>query len=172
MLGEWVVNLIIKLNFKQPDYYLFKDVLLSTENGTTQIDHVLFSRFGIFVIETKNMKGWIFGEENQTKWTQQIYKHKSYFQNPVYQNFKHKRALESVLNADASTVKSIVVFIGGATFKNQMPSNVVYGSGLKKFIKSFTKECFTASEMTDLIAQLTEGKLSSNLKNKHAHVSM
>jgi len=50
------------LNFKQPDYCLFKDELIPIDKGTTQIDHVLVSRFGIFVIETKNMKGWIFGK--------------------------------------------------------------------------------------------------------------
>lgn len=138
-LGEWIVNVILQLSFKQPDYYLFKDVLLPTDKGTTQIDHILLSRYGIFVIETKNMKGWIFGKENHPKWTQQIYKHKFYFQNPTYQNFKHKRALESVLDLDGANVKSIVVFVGDAKFKTKMPTYVIYSSGLRRFIKTFTK---------------------------------
>jgi predicted RNA-binding Zn-ribbon protein involved in translation (DUF1610 family) len=170
VLGEWLVNLIIKLSFKQPDYYLFKDVLLPTAKGTTQIDHVLVSRFGIFVIETKNMKGWIFGKENQAKWLQQIYKHKAYFQNPVHQNFKHKRALEAVLEVDAGSVKSIIVFVGDAIFKTPMPSNVIYSSGLRKYTKSYSKECFTEAEMAGLISQLSTGKLASSFKNKHEHV--
>lgn len=170
VLGEWFVNLIIKLSFKQPDYYLFKDVLLPTDKGTTQIDHVLVSRFGIFVIETKNMKGWIFGKENQAKWTQQIYKHKSYFQNPVHQNFKHKRALEAVLDVAPASVKSIVVFVGDAKFKTQMPSNVVYSFGLKKYIRSFSSQCFTGTEMTNLIETLSAEKLASNFKSRRDHV--
>ena len=170
LFGEWLVNLIIKLNFKQPDYYLFKDVLLPIDKGTTQIDHVLVSRFGIFVIETKNMKGWIFGKENQAKWLQQVYKHKSYFQNPVHQNFKHKRALEAVLDVSPASVKSIVVFVGDAKFKTQMPSNVVYSFGLKKYIRSFSSQCFTGTEMTDLIEALSAEKLASNFKSRRDHV--
>lgn len=170
LFGEWLVNLIIKLNFKQPDYYLFKDVLLPIDKGTTQIDHVLVSRFGIFVIETKNMKGWIFGKENQAKWLQQIYKHKSYFQNPVHQNFKHKRALETVLDVAPASVKSIVVFVGDAKLKTQMPSNVVYSFGLKKYIRSFSSQCFTETEMTDLIEALSAEKLASNFKSRRDHV--
>ena len=81
VVGEWFVNLIIKFNFKEPSYFLFKNVLLPTQDGTTQLDHILVSKYGVFVIETKNMKGWIFGSEKQAKWTQQIYKHKSSFQN-------------------------------------------------------------------------------------------
>lgn len=170
ILGEWIVNLIIKLNFKQPDYYLFKDVLLPTDKGTTQIDHVLVSRFSIFVIETKNMKGWIFGKENQAKWLQQIYKHKSYFQNPAHQNFKHKRALEAVLDVAPASVKSVVVFVGDAKFKTQMPNNVVYSFGLKKYIRSFSSQCFTETEMANLIETLSAEKLASNFKSKRDHV--
>jgi restriction system protein len=169
-LGEWIVNVILQLSFKQPDYYLFKDVLLPTDKGTTQIDHILLSRYGIFVIETKNMKGWIFGKENQPKWTQQIYKHKFYFQNPTYQNFKHKRALESVLDLDGANVKSIVVFVGDAKFKTKMPTHVIHSSGLRRYIKTFTKERFSDTEMDGLKCQLSAGKLASSFKNKYEHV--
>ncbi len=52
----------------------------------TQLDHVVVSRFGVFVIETKNYRGWIFGSEKQPQWTQQIYRQKNRFQNPLHQN--------------------------------------------------------------------------------------
>ena len=170
VLGEWAVNLTIKLNFKQPNYYLFKDVLLPTDTGTTQIDHVLLSRFGIFVIETKNMKGWIFGKENQAKWTQQIYKHKSQFQNPIHQNLKHKRALERVLDVDSARVESVIVFVGEAKFKTQMPRNVIYRSGLSRYIRAYSEECFTEAEFNNLISLLSDEKLISNFNNKRKHV--
>lgn len=171
MFGEWIVNFIIKSNFKQPDYFLFKNVLLMTEDGTTQVDHILLSRFGIFVIETKNMKGWIFGKENQPNWTQQIYKHKSSFQNPVYQNFKHKRVVESILNVDADKVKSIVVFTGEAKFKTRMPLNVIYSNKLREYIQAFTQEYFTNTDIKDLVTQLKKGRLASSVKNKIDHIN-
>jgi hypothetical protein len=45
------------------------------------------SRYGVFVIETKNMKGWIFGDPQQKTWTQKIYRHTTKFQNPLLQNY-------------------------------------------------------------------------------------
>ena len=44
-------------------YVDINNITLPAANGTTQIDHVIVSRFGIFVVETKNMSGWIFGDE-------------------------------------------------------------------------------------------------------------
>lgn len=47
----------------QEHYRVFNDIMLQTKRGTTQIDHIVVSIYGIFVIETKNYKGWITGSE-------------------------------------------------------------------------------------------------------------
>jgi len=65
VMGEWMVNLLIKIFLNKKQYHLIKNVTLPTTDGTTQIDHIIVSRYGIFVVETKNMKGWIFGSEKQ-----------------------------------------------------------------------------------------------------------
>ncbi len=59
--GEFLVNTAARLFLPEDEYHLIKDVTLPTREGTTQIDHIVVSRYGVFVIETKNMKGWIFG---------------------------------------------------------------------------------------------------------------
>ena len=104
--------------------------MLPTEDGSTQIDHIIVSQYGIFVVETKNMKGWIFGGEHQKMWTQSIFKHKSKFQNPLHQNYKHIKTLERVLNIESDKLFSVIVFVGDATFKAQMPANVNYLRGI------------------------------------------
>ena len=53
-----------KLDWLSEEYIVLNDIMLPTQYGTTQIDHVVISPYGIFVIETKNYKGWIFGHEN------------------------------------------------------------------------------------------------------------
>ena len=83
IFGEFIVNLSAKLLLDKEKYHLIKNVTLPTEDGSTQIDHVIVSEFGVFVVETKNIKGWIFGSHNQKTWTQKIYKHSSKFQNPL-----------------------------------------------------------------------------------------
>ena len=97
---------------KSQTYHLIKNVTFPTEDGTTQIDHVIVSIYGIFVIETKNYKGWIFGREKQKEWTQQIYKTKNKFQNPLRQNYKHTKTLEKLLNLSDKEIYSVIVFIG------------------------------------------------------------
>ena len=71
------------------------NITLEYGEGTTQIDHILFTQNGILVIETKHMKGWIFANENKT-WTQVIYKWKNKFQNPLIQNKLHTNAVNRV----------------------------------------------------------------------------
>ncbi|EIA1300435.1 NERD domain-containing protein, partial [Vibrio vulnificus] len=88
VFGEFLVNKLLS-QLPDSDYTLVRNVTLPTDDGTTQIDHIVVSRFGIFVVETKNMKGWIFGSKSQKQWTQKVYRHSSKFQNPLHQNYKH-----------------------------------------------------------------------------------
>jgi hypothetical protein len=97
--------------------------------GTTQIDHIFLSPYGIFVLETKNMSGWIFGSERQAQWTQKLYKRSFKFQNPLRQNYKHLKALEATLGASPEHLHSIIIFVGGSTFKTEVPANVTHGIG-------------------------------------------
>jgi len=137
--GEVMVNMAARLFLDKNDYHLIKNVTIPTENGTTQIDHIIVSRFGVFVVETKNMKGWIFGSERQKTWTQQIYKSKHKFQNPLHQNYKHTKTLEAALSLESEKVFSVVVFVGDSTFKTTMPENVTHGGGYIRYIKSKTQ---------------------------------
>jgi hypothetical protein len=71
--------------------------MLQVGNKTTQIDHIVVSNYGIFVIETKNYKGWIMGNEYDEYWRQVIYKRKEKLYNPIKQNYGHILALKGVL---------------------------------------------------------------------------
>ena len=125
-VGEKVVS---QLGLKRLDpavYRVFDDIYLPRPDGkdTTQIDHVVISKFGIFVIETKNVKGWIFGSAEQRQWTQQLFRKKSRFQNPLHQNALHVRALQKYLGLAAELFHPLVFFIGECEFKTLMPDNV------------------------------------------------
>src|SRR5512147_1006634 len=79
--SEAQLSQAIKENFRSPSYHLLNHVTLRLDDGTTQIDHILVSRFGVFVIETKDYKGWIFGNEKDPYWTQVLFHSKFKFQN-------------------------------------------------------------------------------------------
>jgi hypothetical protein len=78
-------------------YRVINKLMLNNGSGTSQIDHVVISGFGIFVIETKNYRGWILGSERSDYWTQVIYKRKEKLRNPILQNYGHIQALKAAL---------------------------------------------------------------------------
>jgi predicted RNA-binding Zn-ribbon protein involved in translation (DUF1610 family) len=143
---------------------------LPTEDGSTQIDHIIVSEYGVFVVETKNMKGWIFGSPNQKTWTQKIYKHSSKFQNPLHQNYKHVKTLESLLGLNDQQIHSVVVFVGDSTFKTDMPENVTYGKGYIRFIKSKTQPVLTDFEVKEITGKIETGRLTPSYKTNREHV--
>lgn len=74
-------------------YIVLNNILLKKKATTAQIDHLVISTHGIFVIETKNHKGWIYGSKSKYYWTQNIYGNKYQVYNPVLQNQNHIRFL-------------------------------------------------------------------------------
>lgn len=170
MMGEFAVNFSAKMMLNKNEYHLIKNVTLPTEDGTTQIDHIIVSKYGVFVVETKNMKGWIFGGAKQPQWTQKLYRHSSKFQNPLHQNFKHVKTLQSLLNLRDEQVHSLVVFVGDSTFKTEMPENVTQGYGYIRFIKSKKQPVFTESQVKDIIGKISAGRLAPTWKTHRAHV--
>jgi len=151
-------------------YHLIRNVTLPTETGTTQIDHIIASRYGVFVIETKNMKGWIFGSPNQKTWTQQIYKHKNKFQNPLRQNYKHLKTLASVLGLNENQFYSVIVFVGESTFKTEMPDNVTSGLGFIRYIKSKKMFVLSDEEVIDIVLHIEGERFARSMKTNREHV--
>jgi restriction system protein len=170
MLGETLVKLAAKLRLPTDTYHPIHNVTLPTPDGSTQIDHIFVSRFGIFVVETKNMKGWIFGGENQGQWTQKVFKSSFKFQNPLRQNYKHIKALESALAVSPEAIHSIVAFVGDSTFKSPMPTNVTHGGGYITYIKSFRDQVLSESEVQKVVDQIQSGRLEPSRETNRQHV--
>ena len=169
-VGEWFVRFMLRWQLDKAVYFPLHNVTLTTPDGSTQIDHVIVSRFGIFAIETKNMQGWIFGSERQAEWTQKIFKRSFRFQNPLRQNYKHTKALQAALQVPPEAIHSVVVFVGGSTFKTEMPANVTYGGGCVRFILSFTQPVFDTRQVQRLVQQLQTGRLAPTRATHIAHV--
>ncbi len=171
VVGEFIVNLTAKWLLDSKQYHLIKNVTLPTDEGTTQIDHIIVSPYGVFVVETKNMKGWIFGSERQKTWTQKIYRHTQKFQNPLHQNYKHVKTLEVLLGLRPEQFHSLVVFVGESSFKTSMPENVTHGIGYIRYIKSKRVVVLSESEVKTVIAKIGSGRLAPSLRTHIEHVN-
>lgn len=80
-----LLNLLGRKGKVLRNVYIPKD-----NNETSEIDVLFITQKGIFVIESKNYSGWIFGSENQYKWTMMLpNKEKHSFYNPIKQNQTH-----------------------------------------------------------------------------------
>ena len=169
--GEFLVNTAARLFLAKDEYHLIKDVTLQTDDGSTQIDHIIVSRYGVFAIETKNMKGWIFGSAIQKTWTQKIYKHTHKFQNPLHQNYKHIKTLEALLDIPASAIHSLVVFVGDSTFKTELPENVVYAGGYIRYIKARREVILSQAAVETVTAQIKQLRLQRGFTTNRQHVN-
>lgn len=171
-VGEIAVAAHVKLYLKE-HYILLNDLTLpDAEGGTTQIDHILLSPFGIFVIETKNYKGWIFGGERQKQWTQKIYQKSFKFQNPIHQNYKHMKVLERILSdiVDVESLHSVIVFMPEAEFKTTMPNNIFRGAGWTDYVKTFQQPVISEMKLKRIQLRLEKEILEKSWKTNRQHV--
>jgi len=171
-IGEGLVNFTNSAILDETIYIPVKNVTLQLSDGsTTQIDHILVSKYGLFVIETKNMKGWIFGGEHQKQWTQQNFKQKHQFQNPLHQNYRHIKALKEVLGLPVSAFISVVAFVGNCKFKTPMPLNVLRGISYASYIRSFTQEKLDPLQIRQVLTKLQNKRLEQSFQTDRGHVA-
>ena len=173
-LGETLVQAGAAVMLPSSVYRQFHDVTLSTGDGTAQIDHVFVSVFGVFVVETKNMSGWVFGSEQDRIWTQVFPGgRKVRFQNPLRQNFGHVRALEGALaglGLPRGAVKSVVVFVGDAELKREMPENVTVGPGVARYIRSFRARVLSESQVVEICEAIESKRMEPSWETNRQHV--
>ena len=152
------------------EYRILNDIYLPLPDGTTtQIDHIVVSQYGVFVVETKTYSGWIFGDEKSSVWTQSIYRKKSRFQNPMRQNYRHICALADNLGIDKSYFTGVVAFTGDCTFKTEMPDGVAYSRRAADYIRSHKVPKIKVKQLDELAAAIAEwqGTLTEKQINDH-----
>ena len=173
-LGELAVRLGTALTLPSPEYWRYHNVTLPTADGTTQIDHVIVSVFGVFVVETKNMRGWIYGRKWDREWSQVFPgRGKFRFQNPLRQNHRHVRAVEEALQdigLPERAVKSVVVFTGGAELKRRVPEYVTVGVDGIRYVRSFRTAVLTEAQAAAGCAAIEAVRMSRwwGTKRRHA----
>ncbi|WP_026842898.1 NERD domain-containing protein [Citrifermentans bremense] len=168
--GEAQVTLAKKLFLDSEIYVDLNNVTIPAANGTTQIDHIIVSLYGIFIVETKNVEGWIFGDAKGPSWTQNLFGKKSKFQNPLHQNYKHIKTLSDFLGIDEGKFHSLVFFTSDCTFKTELPPNVM-NHGYIPYIKSKTDVHFTPAQVQEIISSIKTGMKPKTWSTRKEHVA-
>lgn len=171
LTGELTTNLATRLRLVWWNYRLLNNVTLPTGDGTTQIDHIIVSKFGVFVVETKFMSGWIYGKATDARWTQKFPRSSFQFQNPLRQNYKHVKAVAEVTGLPEDKIKSVVVFMGDAVFKKRMPPNVCrWGGEYIAHIKSHKQPILTTVETRAALDAIRRQRSAPGLATRMNHI--
>ncbi|MGP4716503.1 NERD domain-containing protein [Psychrobacter sp. T6-6] len=171
-LGETVINVAMWLKLEKDIYHRLNSITLPKDKGgSTQIDHVIVSVYGIFVIETKNYKGWIYGSEKQKQWTQVFPNGSKFkFQNPLRQNYLHIKTLADLLGLDLSYFHSMIAFIGECELKtrDELPEHVLTG-GMVSYVKKKQDKLLTEDEVTSIVEQINSNRFSKSWRTNREH---
>ena len=158
-IGEARVSRRLKKLAKKNGGQIFDNVIIPGENDkTSQIDHIYVCKYGVFVVETKNYAGRIYGTDGQLEWTQVLaYGHnKNKLYNPVKQNGTHIGRLSDVLKLDV-TFFSVVVFVK-ANIDN-VDSDYVYSIRDLKYLLFEMEELLNDNQVEEICNVINEYKL-------------
>lgn len=167
-LGESEVARLLD-HLPNSKYKAIHNLLLFTKKGSSQIDHVVVSVYGIFVIETKNYKGEIKGKESYKEWIQELNGKTYPFYSPIYQNNGHIIAIKNALGRKDLPYISIITFSNHAKLNIDTKTNVVYYKDLLNVIRGYQEKVLSAKEV-QLIREELVKKNKDSRHNRKKHI--
>lgn len=163
--GEKEVNNV--LNSLGKDYVSLSGIILKTKKGSTELDHIVVSPYGIFVIETKNYSGKVVGDDDYKDWLHYDKAGKERkFYSPIKQNAGHIGTLRRTINKPESVFIPIVVFAGKAELKIKSKTTVIKLDSLASTIKSHKTKTFTKEEVKEIVKEIKSNNMDSIMGRK------
>lgn len=163
-MGEFWLKLELK-KLPKNKYKLLNDIMIEDEKGTHQIDHIVLSKYGIFVIEMKNYYGLIIGNQYKEKWYQYLGKNKYTFHNPMYQNYGHIKALSNVLKLNEELFIPITCFSNQVKLKVTSNKPVVQVDTINRNILKYNEEIITC-DLNELSLNIENMNILDKTKRK------
>ena len=124
---EYLICNIINKTIKGKNNLIYRNVYIPKSDGSTsEIDVLFVTPMGIFVIESKNTCGWIYGGEKDKHWTYAYRNNKRQMTNPIIQNRNHINYLKRYLNLPNYSFNSLIVFSNNANLRKVPEGNHNY----------------------------------------------
>jgi hypothetical protein len=175
--GEEIVARSLNFWLKRSNKtYVYNDITLHTKRGTTQIDHLVLSRKGVFVIETKFLNGWIYGDEDSHHWTHiNGLKQKNSIYNPLFQNHSHVRHVANTIHVSSNEITGIVTNVGNARLKGSInpllgKPKILRGTGFVLGIYFSFGSRFTQDQVNQFRDKIEKAKLEQSSEVNKAHI--
>jgi hypothetical protein len=160
-IAESRVRRLLASGLERNLYTVFNGLVLPSGGGTTPIDHVVVSKFGIFVIESQYVRGWISGGEFQEQWKQGLLRRSVRFANPLHRNRVQAEALQQLLDYPPNVFHRMVVLAGQKGFKTRLPENVLPPEKLLAQIRKKSRHLLSPEQAGHAIRVIDEARLRS-----------
>jgi Nuclease-related domain len=160
-IAESRVRRLLASGLERNLYTVFNGLVVPSGGGTTPIDHVVVSKFGIFVIESQYVRGWISGGEFQEQWKQGLLGRSIRFTNPMHRNRVHAEALQQLLGYPPNVFHRLVVLAGQKGFKTRLPENVLPPEKLLAQMRKKTRHLLSPEQADNAIRVIDESRLRS-----------
>ena len=154
------------------EYKIVNDVIVKNDNHYSQIDHVVVSKYGIFVVETKVNKNAVYGNIRGKTWKQYVGSNKYEIKNPTRQNYGHIKSLETFLkDFDNLKMISIIAYSGFTKIKIYGEAKDVFVKNISQvpdLIKSYKTIAMSEEQKDEIFKRLCDFKKENkNLKKEH-----
>ena len=167
--GESAVSSILS-RLPKSQYKVINDVLIAKGSNTTQIDHVIVSSYGIFVIETKNYTGCLVGDEFDEHMDYYVGENRLSIYNPLKQNRSHVYSLMNALNISfKSSFIPILALSNNCQFEITTDTDVVHFSSLFNTILQYRTVVFSKEEMEEITERIKELNIVDR-KERRRHI--
>ena len=167
--GERLIASILN-QLPKDEYHVMNDVLLEIGDTSSQIDHIVISQYGVFVIETKNYAGIVSGTMISDKWIQEKDDRNYEFYNPILQNQKHCQAIARCIGMiDNPMFVPIVVFSKNCVLNVLSDVPVLYSDDLIAYIDTYKEKLLSAVDVETFRKRL-EGYNNPSYAARQRHV--
>lgn len=157
-LGEKIVaSELEKIN---GDKKILNDIMINDQGKSRQIDHIAITEYGVFVIETKNYAGSIYGNEKSYEWKQYLRRKEFKMLNPVHQNYAHYQIVKKAIYDESIYVEPIVVFTDRCKLMVNTTSKVTYSSMLVSYINNKPK-VLSKEKIDEIYKNIIEEKITN-----------
>lgn len=177
--GEYLTYKYLRAYEEEGAKFLYNCYLPRDNDDTTEIDVLMIYKSGLYVFESKNYSGWIFGDEKSKTWTQTLPQgrksHKEHFLNPIMQNKLHIKWLKNLIQDESIPVHSVIVFSERCTLKKVSVSSpeiaVIKRDNVRRTvmnIDSNTGDVLPSNKVLELYEKLYPySQASAELKQAH-----
>lgn len=150
------VRRLLRQSLDARRYTQFHDLLLPTGGGTERADHVVVSRFGIFIIVSEHRPGVISGGESQELWKQTRLGRNRRWPNPLYRAKLQMEDLQRVLGIPRKCFHLVVAVSGQDKPLKKVPERVLPMNRLLPFIRSKSDQLLTPEQSDRAVKALAE----------------